>query len=155
MRRSMTGPPPPPPPLKNHKNIGFLSNTGPDPMKNHKATKPVLNVRPSSVHQLNPIYMAFCWWADDGPLIVVFRSSLPISTKKKPVKVGPHLTKFLDPGMSHQDLLFWQRYVKPISRYRKQLNFEIPTCDTLKCIMDHPNLIVSDQLGRFHHWKEG
>ena len=28
------------PPLKNHKNIGFLSNTGPDPLKNHKATKP-------------------------------------------------------------------------------------------------------------------
>ena len=25
---------------KNHKNIGFLSNTGPDLMKNHKATKP-------------------------------------------------------------------------------------------------------------------
>ena len=29
-----------PPPLKNHKNIGFLRNTGPDPLKNHKATKP-------------------------------------------------------------------------------------------------------------------
>ena len=26
-------PPPPPPPLKNHRNIGFLSNTGPDPLK--------------------------------------------------------------------------------------------------------------------------
>ena len=26
-----------PPPLKNHKNIGFLSNTGPDPLKHHKA----------------------------------------------------------------------------------------------------------------------
>ena len=25
-------------PLKNQKNIGFLSNTGPDPLKNHKAT---------------------------------------------------------------------------------------------------------------------
>ena len=25
--------PPPPPPLKNHKNIGFPSNTGPDPLK--------------------------------------------------------------------------------------------------------------------------
>ena len=24
---------PDPPPLKNHKNIGFLSNTGPDPLK--------------------------------------------------------------------------------------------------------------------------
>ena len=35
-------------PLKNHKNIGFLSNTGPDPLKNHKATKPALNVGQSS-----------------------------------------------------------------------------------------------------------
>ena len=34
----------PPPPLENHKNIGFLSNTGLDPLKNHKATKPALNV---------------------------------------------------------------------------------------------------------------
>ena len=31
-------------PLENHKNIGFLSNTGPDPLKNHKATKPAFNV---------------------------------------------------------------------------------------------------------------
>ena len=31
---------PDPPPLKNHKNIGILSNTGPDPLKKHKATKP-------------------------------------------------------------------------------------------------------------------
>ena len=55
-------------PLKNHKNIGFLSNTDPDPLKNHKATKPAFNFghyRPASI-------MAFCWWIDDGPLIVVF-----------------------------------------------------------------------------------
>ena len=38
-----------PPPLKNHKNIGFLSNTGPDLLKIHKATKPAFNVGPSSV----------------------------------------------------------------------------------------------------------
>ena len=38
-------------PMKNHKNIGFLSNTGPDPLKNHKATKSVFNVGPSSAHQ--------------------------------------------------------------------------------------------------------
>ena len=30
----------PPPPLKSNKNIGFLTNTGPDPLKNYKATKP-------------------------------------------------------------------------------------------------------------------
>ena len=31
-------------PLENHKNIGCLSNTGPDPLKNHKSTKPAFNV---------------------------------------------------------------------------------------------------------------
>ena len=79
------------PPLKNHKNIGFISNTDPDPHKNHKA----FNVGPSSARQQNAILMAFRWWADDGPLIVVFGSSLPSSsTKKSVVKVGPPLTKF-------------------------------------------------------------
>ena len=41
------------PPLKNHKNIGFHSNTGPDPMKseNHNVFKPALNVGPSSARQ--------------------------------------------------------------------------------------------------------
>ena len=33
-------------PLKNHKNIGFLSNTGPDPLKNHKAAKPAFTYGP-------------------------------------------------------------------------------------------------------------
>ena len=42
-------------PLKNHKNIGFLSNTGPDPLKNHKTTKPAFNVGSSSAHQRNTI----------------------------------------------------------------------------------------------------
>ena len=30
-------------PLKNHKTIGFFSNTGPDSLKNHKGIKPVFN----------------------------------------------------------------------------------------------------------------
>ena len=34
------------PALKNHKNIGFLSNTGPDPLKNHKAAKSAFNNGP-------------------------------------------------------------------------------------------------------------
>ena len=42
-------------PLKNHKNIGFLSNTGPDLPKNHKDTKPASNVGPSSARQQNAI----------------------------------------------------------------------------------------------------
>ena len=89
-RRRSWPPPPPPPPLKNHKNIGFHSNTGPDPLKKHKATKPVFNVGPSSACQGNAILMGFHWQADDGPLIVVFGSSHPSSTKKKTknIKVG-------------------------------------------------------------------
>ena len=42
-------------PLKNHENIGFLSNTGPDPLKNHKATKPAFNVGPLSARQRNAL----------------------------------------------------------------------------------------------------
>ena len=38
------------PPLKNHKNIGFLSNTGPGPLKNHKATKPAVIYTPAKRH---------------------------------------------------------------------------------------------------------
>ena len=41
--------------LKNHKNLGFLSNTGPDPLKNYKATKPAFNVGPPSARQRNAI----------------------------------------------------------------------------------------------------
>ena len=37
-----------PQPPKNHKNVGFRSNTGPDPLKNHITTKPAFNVGPSS-----------------------------------------------------------------------------------------------------------
>ena len=43
-----------PPPLKNHKNIGFSSSTGPDPFK-IAAAKPVFNVGPSSARQRNAI----------------------------------------------------------------------------------------------------
>ena len=46
---------PDPPPLKNHTNIGFLSNTGPDPLKNHKAT----NVGSSLARKRNAIEMAY------------------------------------------------------------------------------------------------
>ena len=43
----------PNPPLKNVKNIGFLSNTGPEPLKIHKATESAFNVGPSSARQRN------------------------------------------------------------------------------------------------------
>ena len=54
--------------LKNHKNIGFLSNTGPDPLKNHKAAKPAFNDGPLSARQWNAInMMAHLWWCLDPP----------------------------------------------------------------------------------------
>ena len=69
--------------MKNHKNIGFLRNTGPDPMENHKATKPAFNVGPQSTRQGNAIKMALRWWTDDGLLLGVFGFSLLSSAKKR------------------------------------------------------------------------
>ena len=40
-------------------------------------------------HHLHLSEIAFCWRAEDGPLIVVFGSSLPSIKKKNAVKVGP------------------------------------------------------------------
>ena len=44
-------------PLKNHKNIGFPSNTGPDPLINHKATKSAFIGTPAKRH-LNVVSLA-------------------------------------------------------------------------------------------------
>ena len=63
--------------LKNHKAIGFLSNTCPDLPNKDKATRPALNVGPSSAHKQNAILTAFRWRVDDGLLLVVFGSSFP------------------------------------------------------------------------------
>ena len=73
MRRSRGGRGVWTPLLKNHKNIGFLSNTGPDPLKITKLPKPSFNVGLSSER---------CR-ADNAPLIMVFEFSLPSKTKKK------------------------------------------------------------------------
>ena len=54
-----------PHPLKNHKNIGFLSNTGPDPIKNTKLP---------SQHSMLGHHRR----ADDGPLLVVFSILSPL-----------------------------------------------------------------------------
>ena len=88
------------PNLKNHKNMRFLSNTGPNPLKNHKATKPAFNVGPISARQRNAFKLAFRWRADDDPLKVVFGSFLPSSTKKR-AKVGPPLAKLS--GSAHDN----------------------------------------------------
>ena len=84
-------------PLKNHRNIGFSSNTGPDPLKITR-----LPSQHSFSHHRHdsetPLKMAFRWRADVDPLMVVFCSSLPSSTKKKKSKLDP-LWHFLDPRM--------------------------------------------------------
>ena len=50
--------------LKNHKNIGVQSNTGPDPLKNHKAFKPAFNVGSTSARSKAP----FIWvQSNTGP----------------------------------------------------------------------------------------
>ena len=44
-------PPPPNTHKKNHWAMRFFSNTGPDPLEKHRATKPAINVGPSSARQ--------------------------------------------------------------------------------------------------------
>ena len=61
-----------PTPLKNHKNKGFLTKTGPDRLKNHKATKPAFIVGSSAAQLAEHYLMANRWRVDDRPLIVVF-----------------------------------------------------------------------------------
>ena len=87
-------------PLENKKKyIWFLSNTGPDPLKitNLPSQHSMLgHHRPANE---TPFKWRFHWRADDGPLIMVFESSLPSSTKKT-VKIGPPLTKLS--GSAHE-----------------------------------------------------
>ena len=59
--------------MKNHKNIGFLSNTGPDPLINHKAAF------------YDGVSLAGRM-ADDGPKLFVFGST---HQQLKTVKGGP------------------------------------------------------------------
>ena len=98
--------------LKNHKNIDFLSNSGTNPLKNHKFTKPTFNVVPSSTRQRNAILMAFRWRANDGPLIMVFGSSHPSSTKKRKNKIKrcqswPPLPKFSGSVQGLNFIIWW------------------------------------------------
>ena len=72
--------------LKSHKSIGFLSNTGPDPLNNHKATKSQHSMLGHHWPASKTPSMAFCWRADDGPLLVVFGSLIKKTTTKN-VKV--------------------------------------------------------------------
>ena len=59
--------------LKNHKIIGFLSNTGPDPLKitklsNQASIQCLAIIGTPAKGRLNGV----SWGANDGPLIVIF-----------------------------------------------------------------------------------
>ena len=54
------------PHLKNHKNIGFLCNTGLDPLENHKATKPAFNMLN---HHWHASKMPFKWHFAGRPMM--------------------------------------------------------------------------------------
>ena len=61
-----------PDPLENHKAIRDLSNIGLDPQRNHKKLP--------SQHSMighHGLAIGVLLWADDGPLLVLFGSSLP------------------------------------------------------------------------------
>ena len=79
------GPDPPPPPPKNHKNIEFLSNTGPDPQEFSKLPSQHSTLGHHRHVSETPLIKAFRWRADDGPLLVIFGSSLPYKRRKKPL----------------------------------------------------------------------
>ena len=81
-------------PLKNHKNIGFLCNTGPDPLKTTKL---------SSQHSMFGHHR----FASETPFVVVFGSSLPSPITTEHVKVGPPLTKL---SWSAHDARSWYMY---------------------------------------------
>ena len=83
----------PPPPLKNHKNIGFSCNIDQDPLKITKLP----SQQSMMGHYRHVSETPFPWRADDGPLLVAFRSSLHSINNKKQnkivVSVEPPLTK--------------------------------------------------------------
>ena len=80
------GPDPPPPLLKNHKNIGFLSNCGLDHLKITKLPSQHSMFGHHRHSSETPFLMAFRWRANDGTLIVVFGSSFPSWTENKRTK---------------------------------------------------------------------
>ena len=91
-----------PPPLKNHKNIGFLSNTGPDRLK---ITKLLSQHSMLGHHWPVPVSeMPFKWRFAGGPMMARFKCYLESLSphqkqkkkkkkKKNVVRVGPPLAK--------------------------------------------------------------
>ena len=86
-------------PQKNHKNIGFLSNTCSDPLKITKLSSQH-SMLGHHRHASETPFKAFRSQAEDGPLIVVFGSSYsPHQIKYTLSKLGALWQNFLDPHM--------------------------------------------------------
>ena len=86
-------PPPPPPPLKKHKKYRASKqywSRFPEKSQSYQASIQCWAIIGTPAKRL---LMAFPWRADDGPILVVFGSSLPHQLKKTLVKCGPPLTK--------------------------------------------------------------
>ena len=89
----------PRPLLKNHRNIGFHSNSGPDPLKKHKATKSALNVGPLAARTRNR-HLNFKWRFAGGPMLVRILWYLdPLSSQQLKKKKKPQSWTLLDPRM--------------------------------------------------------
>ena len=74
------------------KSQKFFRITGPDPL--WKITLPALPNQHSMLSDHRPTSETFRWWTDDGPLLLLFGSSLlPSSTKQDVARVRPRLTK--------------------------------------------------------------
>ena len=75
------------PPLKNHNNIGFLSNTVPDHMKKSQSYKASIQrvaiIGPPAKRHLNGVLLAGRWWPSHSGIWILS------STKKDVVKAGP------------------------------------------------------------------
>ena len=68
--------PPPTTPVKSQKYRVSWQYTSESP-KIYKVIKPAFKAWPSSARQRNAILIAFCWRADDDPLLLIFSSCLP------------------------------------------------------------------------------
>ena len=94
--------------LKNHKNIGFPSNTCPDPLKSHSYQASIQCWAIIGTPAKRNL-VAFRWRADDSPFIVVLGSSLPPSNKTKNKKKKKKKKKKRCHSWTLSDKTFWIR----------------------------------------------
>ena len=67
------------PPLKNQKNIGFLSDTGPDSLKNQTCMQCWSVICPPAKRHFNSVSLTGRWWSDLGVTLLLS----PLTNYKK------------------------------------------------------------------------